>query len=311
MMRLRLWFMGEIASVCACGVLLVLAVGQMLVLPDNELVFTANLRFGESDIYRMDIAHRLVYPITKDAVVDSQPVWSPDGQQIAFVSNRSDLYTIYVMEADGHAIHRLVDDGYYAYGPAWSRDGRFIAYITTQFPVSHEVMLVDLQTGEARRLTDNRENENSVGWSPDGQQLMVDYDTSTTKFNHIFRLDTQTGERQPLFLTPNYERSPNWSPDGRYLSYVAWGANPGIYLWDTADSQSRLLYTPPVLNISNLNWSPDGHFIIYAPLTTRDQNEIFQLDVAACLQQPAQCTPQALPLPPGIYANPSWRPTQQ
>lgn len=303
--------MGEIASVCACGVLLALAVGQMLVLPDNELVFTANLRSGNSDIYRMDIAHRLVYPITKDAVVDSQPVWSPDGQQIAFVSNRSDLYTIYVMEADGRAIHRLVDDGYYAYSPAWSRDGRFIAYITTQFPVSHEVMLVDLQTGQARRLTDNRENENSVDWSPDGQQLMVDYATGTSKFAHIFKLDVQTGDRQPLFVTANIERSPSWSPDGRYVLYMADGEHPGIYLWDVAHSESRplLLFAQDVY-IANVNWSSDGRYIIYTTLTS-NENHIFRLDVATCLQLPDQCRPQALPLPPGIYANPSWRPTPQ
>jgi TolB protein len=282
----------------------------MLVLPDNELVFNANLRVGESDIYRMDIAHQLIYPITQDGAVDSQPAWSPDGQQIAFVSNRNDLYTIYTMDAQGGAIHRLSDDGYYAFGPAWSRDGHFIAYITTQFPVSHEVMLMDLLSGKARRLTDNQQNENSIDWSPDGQQLATGYDTNATKFSHIFTLDTQTGERQPLFVTSSYERSPNWSPDGHYLLYIAGGDYPGIYLWDTTHSESLLLYAPAVLNISNVNWSPDGRFIVYSPLTTRERNEIFQLDVATCLLQPDQCRPQALPLPPGIYANPSWRPHQ-
>jgi Tol biopolymer transport system component len=308
MMRLRLWLMGEIASICACGVLLALAVGQIFVLPDNELVFNANLRFGESDIYRMDIAHRLIYPITQDGAVDSQPAWSPDGQQIAFVSNRKGLYTLYVMDANGGAMYRLADDGYYAFGPAWSPDGHFIAYITTQFPVSHEVMVMDIQSGKTRRLTDNREDENSVDWSPDGQQLAVDYDTNTAKFRHVFTLNTQTGERLPLFTTSSYERSPNWAPDGRYLLYMTGGDKTGIYLWDATRSESRLLYAPAVLNISDVNWSPDGRFIVYAPLTTSNQNIIFKLDVAVCLQQPDQCVPQALPLPPGIYANPSWRP---
>jgi TolB protein len=308
MMRLILWLMGEIASICACGVLLALAVGQMLTLPDNELVFNANLRSGESDIYRMDITHRLIYPITKDTAVDAQPVWSPDGQQIAFVSNRDDLYTIYLMDAEGHAIHRLADDGYYAFNPAWSPDGRSIAYITTQFPVSHEVMLLDLQAGKTRRLTDNREDENSADWSPDGRQLALAYDTTTTKFTHIFTLDTQTADLRPLFVTSAYERSPNWAPDGRYILYVSGGEKSGIYIWDTTRAESTLLYAPTVLNISNPNWSPDERFIVYATLTSSNQNSIFRLDVTACLQQPDHCTPQALPLIPGIYANPRWRP---
>jgi TolB protein len=310
MNRLMLWLMSEIASVCACGVLLALGVGQMLVLPDNELVFNANLRSGNSDIYRMDIAHRLIYPITKDAAVDAQPVWSPDGQQIAFVSNRNDLYTIYLMDAQGRAIHRLADDGYYAYAPAWSPDGRFIAYISTQFPISHELMLTDLQSGKTRRLTDNREDENSADWSPDGRELALAYDTNTPKFTHIFSLDIQTGDTHPLFVTSNYELSPNWSPDGRSMLYIVWGETPGIYIWDTSRAQSTLLYAPEVLNISNPNWSPDGRFIVYSTLTTSNQNAIFRLDVMACLQQPHHCTPQALALIPGIYANPRWRPHQ-
>ena len=308
MTRFLLRLMSMLILICVCSALLTLVVGQMLILPDNELVFEANLRSGNSDIYRMDIAHRLIVPITKDSAVDAQPVWSPDGQQIAFDSSRNDQYSIYLMNATGSSIHPLHDDGVYDYEPSWSPDGRSIAYITTQFQVSSELMLTDLQSGTTRRLTDNRQREENAEWSPDGRHLVFSFDTNSSRFMDIFSLDLQSGDVSPLFVTSDFEHSPNWSPDGHYVFYIAWGSHPGMYLWDTTHTQSLLLYPLKKLNITNPTWSPDGRFIIYAPLTNTNQNAIYQLDVAACLEQPDDCNPQALSLPPGIYANPRWRP---
>ena len=183
---------------CICLLLIVLAIGHVLVLPDNELLFDANLQTHDSDIYRLDIAHRLMMPVAKNSDVDTEPVWSPDGQQIAFDSNRAGRYTIYLMDAQGGNIHPLKDDSTYAYSPAWSPDGRSIAYLTTQFPISRELMLTDLQSGATRRLTDNREAESSPNWSPDSHHLIFAYNTSNPKYRDIFDLDLQTGDVNPF-----------------------------------------------------------------------------------------------------------------
>src|SRR6184192_2110701 len=113
MIRFLVWLMLVSLVTSTCLMLLALGIGQVLVLPDNELLFNANLRSGDSDIYRMDIAHQLIYPITKDSAVDAEPVWSPDGHQIAFDSNRDGQYTIYLMEANGSKIHLLRNDSAY------------------------------------------------------------------------------------------------------------------------------------------------------------------------------------------------------
>lgn len=47
----------------------------------------------------------------------------------------------------------------------------------------------------------------------------------------IYNLDLQTGDTSPLISKNDTQLNPTWSPDGRYLLYLAYNANPGIYLW--------------------------------------------------------------------------------
>ena len=59
-----------------------------------------------------------------------EPVWSPDGHQIAFVSAPDRSQEIYVMNADGSPQTRLTNNLADDYSPAWSPDGRQIAFIS-------------------------------------------------------------------------------------------------------------------------------------------------------------------------------------
>ena len=54
------------------------------------------------------------------------PTWSPDGEQIAFLSNRAEGWDLYTMPSDGGEATRLTS-GATADAPAWSHDGRWIA----------------------------------------------------------------------------------------------------------------------------------------------------------------------------------------
>src|SRR3954466_12709286 len=72
--------------VSSCLVLLAVATGQAINLGENELVFNGLLDQRQTDIYVMDLAHRLAYRLTNSRASESEPVWSPDGQQIAYVT---------------------------------------------------------------------------------------------------------------------------------------------------------------------------------------------------------------------------------
>jgi Tol biopolymer transport system component len=61
-------------------------------------------------------------------VYDANPVWSPDGTKIAFISNRDYLFSLYVMNADGNNARLVTDKLLEPWEPAWSPDGGKIAF---------------------------------------------------------------------------------------------------------------------------------------------------------------------------------------
>ena len=80
------------------------------------------------------------------------PAWSPDGRQIAFVSDRDGNWEIYVMNADGSSQTNLTNDLPDDTGPVWSPDGRQIAFVFCR-DGSYEIYVMNADGSGQTRLT--------------------------------------------------------------------------------------------------------------------------------------------------------------
>jgi TolB protein len=101
----------------------------------------------------MSLPRQFTVAVTHDLANDFLPDWSPDGQHIAFVSDRDGNYSIYVTDSQGHDTRRLIESNSNQYNPVWSPDSKHIAYIEEEGGYGG-VMLYDMATDTTQALTD-------------------------------------------------------------------------------------------------------------------------------------------------------------
>ena len=95
---------------------------------------------------------------------NGHPVWSPDGDRIAFLSNRSGSGDIYVMNVDGSGVERLTE-GNSLRGISWSPDGERIVFD------AGDIYVMNADGSDVVQLTDNYFPFHFPSWSPDGERI--------------------------------------------------------------------------------------------------------------------------------------------
>lgn len=312
MTRLLIKLISFILLGCLCIILLATGVGHVLPTED-EIVYSANLDKRDYQIYLMAFARQISVPLTRGQANNTNPNWSPDGQQIVFGNDRSGENTLYIMDAEGKNVHPLTDTPIGNQdNPMWSPDGLSVVYIFIQRP-DHvhyypQLMLFGLRTRTNRYLTNNIDDALAPYWSPDGTQIAFIRLAQDRLAYDIVSVTIKTGEVQNLTATSRDESNPAWSPDGRTIAHEGNSPN-GIYLFDISRKESTLLYSPTLSSTIN-GWSPDGQFILYTARNKDQTQHLFELNVADCLQHPTTCTSAPLfPEPKaGSYTSPHWRP---
>ena len=93
--------------------------------------------------------------LVTDLAADYEPVLSPGGDRVAFVSNRDGNDEIYVLELSSGAIARLTDSPTFDFDPAWSPDGSRLAFSSDRSGET-EIYVMNADGSEPRRLTSSR-----------------------------------------------------------------------------------------------------------------------------------------------------------
>ena len=135
--------------------------------PDGERIVFASDRDGHfigevgitSEIYVMEADGGNQQRLTENRQNDWYPSWSPDGERIAFASDRKgDLenFEIYVMEADGGNQQNLTNNRDYDWDPSWSPDSKRIAFMSDRNG-STDIYVMEADGGNLQNLTNNRD----------------------------------------------------------------------------------------------------------------------------------------------------------
>src|SRR6516162_3583444 len=215
--------------------------------------------------------------------------WSPDGKQIAFVSNISGRNNIWLVSASGGWPTQLTISEQRQVSPAWSPDGNWIAYASDYDGNEQwDIVLVSPKSGELLNLTTTKEiSEESPVWSPDSKKIAY---TIKPKASSSYEIDLmEVYSRRVTHLTQNTPKArsnfqPIFSHDGKFVIYTQAAAgfrDSSIYLVDLASGRTMNL-TPHQGEQRFLasDVSPDGKSLLITSNAGNGYDNVGLLDIA-------------------------------
>jgi len=217
--------------------------------------------------------------------------WSPDGTQIAFVSDRSGNSEIYVMAAvpDAEPFQVTHLGILNLSGCVWSPDGTRIAYVAlpSMDPLTFRIYTVPYTGGPATALV-GASPGSEPAWSPEGTRVAF---TSKRSGNYeIYVVPAEGGVPIPLTDDPAYDRSPAWSPDGSQIAFSSSRAGNGDLWLMSSDGGNPTPITFDAADEGSPSWSPDGSRIAFERWTREGISDIW---VLAGLEATGQYVPRS------------------
>ena len=154
-------------------------------------------------------------------VADRSPVWSPQGNRIAWFSDEGGEYGLVIASQDGKIEKRIdIPGASFFFRPEWSPDGKKIAFTDTHYTI----WSVNLETGTIKKVdTDTYAHPNRTMnpvWSPDSRWIAY-AKLLDSQFKAIYVYNTENGIGHRLTDGMADAISPVWDASGKYLWFLA------------------------------------------------------------------------------------------
>ena len=306
-MRRQYSIAAGIGLLIIAAILLVMMIRELLTPRLSGTLLLPLLVNGQPRLHRLDVASGELEQVDgSESLTAMSPVWSPDGQKVAYVgvnnmvNGEADL-RIYVMDVDGVEA-RLLTSGPRESDPQWSPDNKQIVFVRSINFLS-ALFIVDVATGEERQLTDFT-NDIEPDWSPDGQRIV--FTTSRDGFQELYTMSPDGGDIKRLTKNENInDLNAAFSPDGTLIAYMTnYSVGDGtaeIWLMNRDGSNPQRLTDNRRDDLYPV-WSPDGSKIAFSSTNERrDGSDLWLYEVGA--GQLRQLTDE-----PGYEFFPVWSP---
>ncbi|MBI4747278.1 MAG: PD40 domain-containing protein [Acidobacteria bacterium] len=244
----------------------------------------AHSEWSERPQDRRDLAQ-----LTTSTGLDIYPAVSPDGNSIAYSSDRSGKFEIYVrpLTPGGREI-QVTNDGEQNLQPTWSPDGKMIAYFSQN---RHGIYVVPALGGVAKQLT---EFGSQPAWSPDGKTIAFQEDElsdlgpvalSSLPPSTLWTIPVHGGTPRQITQVgqpSGGHGSPCWSPDGKWIAFISYEfvynlGDAGIWVVSPETGMLNRLSWNPHLTFNPI-FSPDGKALYYVGMSSTKNLYLWKIE---------------------------------
>ena len=200
-------------------------------LPSGTIAFSSLAPRGW-DLYVSDVQTQKSRRLTDHPALDYNAAFSPDGQGIAFVSERDGNLELYSIRSDGSDLRRLTDNFALDDHPAFSPDGQHLAFVSTRQPAAvpgqawNAIYCMKIDGSGVKRLSPAGGGGLFPAWSPKGDLIAFASGSGKAGGTDIFIMKSDGSDRRLVVKNGGW---PSFSGDGQACSSTASGRANGVY----------------------------------------------------------------------------------
>ena len=235
-------------------------------MPDGKILYTKKVG-EEINIFSMNEDGSDERQLTSESGLNLEPIATPDGNYIIFVSNRKGNYQVWRMNADKTNPVQLTDvqnamDRHIQI----ANNGKTVIFTRQKSDGSRALLMkISIEGGNAQPLfPESQYSEFAPMISPDGKRLAyhaLHYDNQTSNFERsvkIVGLDGEKVDKTIESIDVNVLSEFRWSPDGKSLTYINREGVDNLWNFSMTDKKEKPLTDSNSGNIANFLWSRDG-----------------------------------------------------